>query len=84
MTNMEILFTFTTDCSLQRRHQKIIEEAPAPNVPTEFWTTVEAALTAAKATVPVNPKPSLNNLTVIAKLKLKFYHGTFGKFLLNP
>ncbi|XP_051184618.1 methylcrotonoyl-CoA carboxylase subunit alpha, mitochondrial isoform X2 [Lolium perenne] len=67
---MEILFTFTTDCSLQRRHQKIIEEAPAPNVPTEFWTTVEAALTAAKATVPVNPKPSLNNLTVIAKLKL--------------
>lgn len=46
----EVLHFGTRDCTAQRRHQKLLEEAPAPNLPDIFRESIhQAAVNAAKS-----------------------------------
>ena len=54
-TKGDAVYLGTRDCSAQRRHQKLIEEAPAPSIPAATLTAMgEAAVKVAKACGYVN------------------------------
>ena len=51
----EVVSCWDRDCTLQRRHQKLVEESPAPTVPIKVRTKLsEAAVRLAKAVGYVN------------------------------
>ena len=46
-----IVHLFERDCSMQRRHQKVVEEAPAPGVEDRFRSAITSAATRAARAV---------------------------------
>ncbi|HYP58408.1 MAG TPA: acetyl/propionyl/methylcrotonyl-CoA carboxylase subunit alpha [Beijerinckia sp.] len=50
-TRETCVYLFDRDCSIQRRHQKIVEEAPAPDLPEDLRRRMGEAAVAAARTI---------------------------------
>lgn len=62
-----VVHLFERECSLQRRHQKVMEEAPAPRLPERARQhLLEAAVQGARSLTIAMPEPSSSSWTGIS------------------
>jgi 3-methylcrotonyl-CoA carboxylase alpha subunit len=63
----DAVFLFERDCSLQRRHQKVVEEAPAPGMPEDMREAMGAAAVAAAKAVTYRGAGTVEFITDASK-----------------
>jgi pyruvate carboxylase len=67
-----VVHLYERDCSVQRRHQKVIEVAPAPNLPTELRDSMLRDAVKIAKHVGYENAGEKTNLMIFLHLKLDF------------
>ena len=65
---------FERDCTTQRRHQKVIEEAPGPNIDETLRNKLGDAAVAAAKVIPHTITPVCNPLLGTGRELLRRWH----------